>query len=189
VSRGWDWPLYAPLVEIALHHRLPIVAGNLSRVDARVAASRGLEGVMPGSAAEVGIEAVWDPQRAKVLREELVAGHCGEDGPRIDAMARMQRARDAVLADRILAHVPAVAIVGRGHARADIGLPLYLRHRAPGNPVLSVAFVEVRGGRDDPAGYEEAAPGRHDIVWFTPRAERPDPCAGFERAPKAGAPE
>jgi uncharacterized iron-regulated protein len=184
VSRGWDWALYAPIVALALAHRLPLVAGNLSSADARKVASGGFEAVQPGAARSLGIEAAWTGERAKVLRHELVAGHCGEDGPRIDAMALMQRARDAVLADRILSNPRAVAILGRGHARADIGVPLYLRERAPGKGVLSLAFVEVRRDAERPGDYDEATPGRHDLAWFTPRAGRADPCAAFKARPK-----
>lgn len=191
VSRGWDWPLYAPIVAVALSNRIPIIAGNLSREEARAVARDGFARLAPGDASRLRLEEAWNDERARTLRRELVAGHCGDDSPRIDAMAPMQRARDAVLADRILGGGPggAVAILGRGHARADIGVPLYLRLRAPQREVLSVGFVEVQEGRDDPADYEEAAPDRHDVVWFTPRAERPDPCAGFHGAPKGAKPE
>jgi uncharacterized iron-regulated protein len=44
--KGWDWPLYRPLVQFALAHQWPIAAGNLSR-DARMAqvlAARGRTG-------------------------------------------------------------------------------------------------------------------------------------------------
>ena len=37
--KGWNWPLYRPLIEFALEHRWPIVAANLSRRDARAIAA------------------------------------------------------------------------------------------------------------------------------------------------------
>ena len=184
VAAGWDWPLYAPIVALALEHGLPIIAANLSRADAREVARRGFEALRPDAADALALDAAWNAERARVLRAELIAGHCGDDSPRIDAMAPMQRARDAVMADRMLAAAPVVAILGRGHARGDIGVPLYLRARAPGKRVLSLAFTEVRGDAPRPADYDEAAPGRHDIVWFTARASRPDPCEGPRATPK-----
>lgn len=181
VSRGWDWPLYAPLAALAMEHRLPLVAGNLSSAEARTAAADGFAALHPPPAS-LGLAAVWNEERAQVLRRELVAAHCGDEGPGVDAMARVQRARDAVIADRLLAWPRAVAILGRGHARADIGVPLYLAHRAPARKVLSLGFVEVRRDALEPGDYEEARFGRHDLAWFTPRAARPDPCAGFKGA-------
>jgi uncharacterized iron-regulated protein len=160
---GWPWRLYEPLVGFALERRLPIVAVNLSRARAREAAASPL------------VEGAWSEARNRAQRATLVEAHCGQDGPHIDAMVRMQRARDAVMAERMAAaRAPVVAIIGRGHARADLGVPLYLR--ASGREALSVGFVEVVEGAVEPGGYEEAAAGRHDIVWFTPRASRPDPC-------------
>jgi len=48
--------------------------------------------------------------------------------------------------------------------------------------VFSLAFVEVADGQDAPAGYGESW-GKprppFDAVWFTPRANDDDPCAGL----------
>jgi len=160
---GWPWRLYEPLVGFALERGLPIVAANLSRTRAREAGT------------SLVVDGPWSDARNRALRATLVEAHCGQDGPHIDGMVRMQRARDAVMAGRIAAaRAPVVAIIGRGHARADLGVPLYLR--ASGREALSIGFVEVVEGDVEPARYEEATPGRHDIVWFTPRAPRPDPC-------------
>jgi hypothetical protein len=73
-----------------------------------------------------------------------------------------------------------IGIVGRGHARRDIGIPVYLAALSPGASVSVVGLVEVTEGQTDPATYamEEGA-GAYDWLWFTPRAERPDPCAGL----------
>ena len=165
VSRGWQWSLYAPLVDLALDHGLPIVAANLSRTRAREESEK------------LVVDSVWSPARTRVMRATMVASHCGQDSPIIDRMVVMQRARDAVMAERIAAApMPVIAVIGRGHAHADLGVPLYLRERAPGRKVLSLAFVEVREDGARPAEYSDAAEGAHDIVWFTPRATREDPC-------------
>jgi uncharacterized iron-regulated protein len=172
VSRGWNWAFYEPLVAVALEHRLPIVAANLSRSRAREAA-----GARPPA-----MEEVWNDDRQRTMRALLVASHCGDDSPMIDAMVDMQRARDALMAERIAqAPQPVVAIMGRGHADARLGVPLYLRSRFPQRTLVSVGLVEVREGAQTPSAYSDAASGAHDIVWFTPRAVREDPCAGFKR--------
>ena len=97
-----------------------------------------------------------------------------------DRLVDAQRARDAVIADRLLAadRPWIAAIVGRGHAVRDLGVPLYLAQRAAGRRVVSLGMVEVDEGRE-PGDYPEAAPGVHDLVWFTSRASRDDPCKDF----------
>ena len=39
---GWQWPLYRPVLQLAVAHGLPVVAANLSRADARRVAQLGL---------------------------------------------------------------------------------------------------------------------------------------------------
>jgi hypothetical protein len=68
--------------------------------------------------------------------------------------------------------------------RRDLAVPLYLRARAPGASVTSVALTEVQVGADDVTAYETtAAAGSNgpvfDYLWFSSRAEREDPCAGL----------
>jgi len=80
-----------------------------------------------------------------------------------------------------------VAIVGSSHARLDIGLPLYFAARAPTARILSLAFIEVSPGVTEPGKYEaESATGDvpYDVVWFTPRVERTDPCANLNMEAK-----
>ena len=189
VSPGWAWPQYAPLVALALERQLAIVAANLSRPRARVVAAEGLAALGAGEAERLGLAPGWPEPRRKALRQVLVDGHCGDDSPMIDKLIDVQRARDAVMADALLkaGDMGAVAVIGRGHARADLGVPLYLGQRAGDRRVLSLGMVEVVAGKSAPADYEDAAPGRHDLVWFTPRAARADPCAAFKRAAPAPA--
>ena len=176
VASSWEWNLYAPLVSFALVRGLPIVAANLSRPRAREIGAQGLESLGAQEPRRLALETTWNAQRNATLRKILMDAHCGKDFPHIDGMIVSQRARDAVMADRILARAPVVAIIGRGHARKDFGVPIYLAQRAPGRKVLSIGLVEVQEKVARPADYDEAAPDVHDLVWFTPRAERKDPC-------------
>ncbi len=183
--QGWDWALYAPVVEVALAHGLPIVAADIPRTRTRAIVERGLEALGPGEAARLGLASGWTAAQNALQRAAIVAGHCGHDSAIVDKLVPVQRARDAVMADAILA-APAsrvVATIGRGHARKDLGVPFYLAERAPARRVLSLGLVEVDAGRDDPGTYREAAPAVFDLVWFTPEAVREDPCAAFAHKP------
>jgi uncharacterized iron-regulated protein len=186
VSSGWEWPLYAPLVALAIDERLPLVALNLPRSRTGVIVKEGLAAALgDGDIARLALDRTWNGMRQAALEREIVEGHCGDAGPIVAKLADVQRAKDAVMADRILAHRErgVVAILGRGHARADLGVPLYLAARAPRLALVVLGMVEIESPGRAPRDYEEAAPGRFDIVWFTARARRPDPCAGFKGVP------
>jgi hypothetical protein len=67
-------------------------------------------------------------------------------------------------------------------------VPLHLAARAPERGVLAVGILEVVAGLARPEDYVAPAAGdapQFDFALFTPRTDRPDPCAGF--APRAGA--
>jgi len=181
VSDGWQWPLYEPLVAFALAHDLPIVAANYSRSRSKAVVAGGIGALPAGEAARLALAPVWTPARNARMRSILVEGHCGQDDPIIDKILEVQRVRDALMADAILSHQRTVAIIGRGHARADLGVPLYLAQRAPARHVISVGLVEVDTDKPRPQDYEDTGSGVHDLVFFTPRAARSDPCADFKK--------
>lgn len=186
ISTGWEWPLYKPLVAYALKLQLPIVAANFSRSRTKAVFAGGHAALGDGEAGRLGLDQAWTAAQNAGMRRLLVEGHCGDDSPVIDKLIPVQRARDAYMADAILARSGAgvVATIGRVHARADIGVPLYLQRRAPEKRVLSLGLVEVMEGNSDPADYADAAPGIHDLVWFTPAAARPDPCREMPKVTK-----
>jgi uncharacterized iron-regulated protein len=158
--RGWNWPLYRPLVEFALDHRWPLVAANLSREAARsIVADPARSGLRPA------------PTPVKeALERDIIEGHCGAapEARRLAGMVEAQRARDARMASVL--RRGSVLIAGAGHARRDRGVPLYLNT----NDVLSVAFIEAEPGRSKPQDYLDG--GSFDYLWFTSRATREDPC-------------
>lgn len=181
MRKGWDWPLYAPMVSIALQQKLPLVAANLSRESLREVSSRGYDALGGGEGKRLAIETVWSPERQAQLAQELALGHCGKvPDHMVEAIAKAQRARDAVMADILLYMRKAggVAIIGRNHARQDMGVPLYLAARAPDESVLSIGLVEVDSRTTDPAAYAAGPLGQHhDFLWFTqPSIRKSDPC-------------
>jgi uncharacterized iron-regulated protein len=179
MARTWNWAFYKPLVEITLDRNQPVVAGNLSRTDARAVASKGFE-ALPDAAA-LAIDKVWDDERERSLVQQLVESHCGKLPPEAaPGIVRAQRARDAVMADRMLRYPRAVLIAGSGHTRIDRGVPVYLKERAPGRKVVSIGFVEGKDDADSARNF--------DFVWITDTQPREDPCASMKMPDATAAP-
>ena len=178
---GWNLDFYAPLLERALAIGAPVVAANLSRDAARAVVREGFSALGRGRAGRLALAEAWAPDVEATIKREMVAGHCGQVAePLLSGLAAAQRARDALMADALLDHAQqgAVGIIGRGHARRDIGVPRYLAQRRPALNLVTVGLVEAESGLPRVAEYVAAYPG-FDYLWFTPRAQRRDPCEGF----------
>ncbi|OWW20501.1 ChaN family lipoprotein [Noviherbaspirillum denitrificans] len=188
MRQGWNWPLYQRLVSSALQLKLPLVAANTPREAVREVARNGFDVLGTGEEERLAIDRTWTPERNRQLAQEIAAGHCGKVADHmVQAITKSQRVRDAVMADKMLMarRMGVVGIVGRGHAREDLGVPLYLAARAPEESILSVGMVEVYEPVD-PEAYAHSSVGQHhDYLWFTPRpARNSNPCDGIP-APKA----
>ena len=165
--KGWQWPDYKPLVDLAVANALPVLAANLSREEARA--------MMRTGRASAVIAPAPEALQAQ-LERDIVEGHCGIRPPAglLRSMVEVQRSRDARMAATLegAGESGAVLIAGAGHARRDRGVPAYLPKPAQG-AILVIAFVEIAVGKTEPAGdYGE----QFDLVWYTPRAAREDPC-------------
>ncbi len=121
------------------------------------------------------------------MADEIRNSHCGyAPEERLKTMVTIQRARDARMADRMIAAARPdglVLVVGAGHARIDYGIPMYLRTNAREQTLVSLAFLEVQGGKTVPEAYavgfaRDMLP--FDYVWFTPRRANLDPCEEFK---------
>jgi uncharacterized iron-regulated protein len=185
-SRWPDFSFYRPIFAVALEAGLPIVAANLTRDEVRRIVAKGRDGLDEGLRARLAREEPLPDAILADLREEMTASHCGQL-PRslVDPLVLAQRARDARIAERMLAAGGtrgAVLISGSGHARADRGVPAIVAKDAPDKKVVSVGLVEVDPEATDPSGYTDGAsrPLPFDYVVFTPGAKREDPCAGIE---------
>jgi uncharacterized iron-regulated protein len=169
--KGWNWPLYRPLVEFAVRRGWPLVAANLSRADARAIVSEPSRASLPPAS----------PAVREALERDLIDGHCGHrpDALRLAGLVEAQRARDARMAQALASSRAAasVLVAGSGHARKDVGAPAYLASR----DVVSIAFLEVDAERPQPPDYlrEFATAESFDYLWFTSRHARPDPCAAL----------
>ena len=92
-------------------------------------------------------------------------------------MYQVQRARDAMLADRLAAasgKAGGILIAGNDQVRNDRGVPWYLARLKPAARPLSIALVEVE---DDQRRPPVDLP--YDYVWFARVDGAEDPCAAL----------
>ncbi|MDQ2702769.1 MAG: ChaN family lipoprotein [Pseudomonadota bacterium] len=169
---GWNWDFYAPVIELALREKLPLLAANLSRADADKVVSGGFSAALDPMV--IGGYALEDSLPASVLAsqvEEVREGHCNAlPADALEPMAKAQIARDIVMTEIINAHADNIVLIaGNGHVRTDIGVPYWLR--SLGINAQSIGFVEDAG--------KEA---QFDEVHQVPVAPRADPCEKFRAA-------
>ena len=175
-ARGWDWQLYRPFVELALEYDLPLVAANLSRADAMRVAAQGFAAVFDeATRVRFGLDSLPPPLLA--AHEKAVDdGHCNRmPAEALPALARAQIARDLALAQAIRPHFArgVVLLTGNGHARRDIGVPVFLAEQERAQ-VVAIGLLE----RDKPEEMlEEEWARRFDVAFVTPVQVREDPCA------------
>ncbi|QBY54760.1 ChaN family lipoprotein [Cupriavidus oxalaticus] len=164
---AWQWPLYRPVVALALQYDLPLVAANLSRADAGKIVRGGLDGLFPAHEREkLGLTGELPPDLVAAQTAVLDRGHCGNfPKAMLPGMLAAQAARDAVMARalRPYAQRGAVLIAGNGHVRRDVGVPRWLTGEA--GKVVSVGYVE-----------SAAADGEFDMAVVVPAVARKDPC-------------
>jgi uncharacterized iron-regulated protein len=162
------------LFEAVLRAGFDLAAGSMDAATTRAVSQRGLAALDAAMVARHGLDAELPEATRAALRQAMQDVHCGLlSGAMLDPMVRVQRSRDATLADRLHAGGEgAVLIAGTGHARVDYGVPSYLE-RAYGTRMRVLAFVEVDAHTAAPARDELA----FDYVWFTPKASDHDHCA------------
>ena len=186
--RGWpDWKFYQPIAQVALEAGLPIVAMNLRRATVETLRRDGVAGLDRGVVSQLDLDRPVPPGIWRKMADDIRKSHCGyapED--RLETMIIIQRARDARMADGMIAsgrHDGMVLVVGAGHTRIDYGIPTHLRSRARGQTLVSLAFWEVQEDKTVPGAYasefaRDMLP--FDYVWFTPRRANQDPCEEFK---------
>ena len=179
--------MYQPIAEAALQAKLRIVATNLPLATARKMTRDGVAALEPRVARDLGLDRrPPEPVFARIAAD-IGAAHCGYASEQsVKAMVDVQRARDAQMAQSLIAAADTggvILVAGAGHVRNDYGIPVYLKAKAPGKRVISMAFIEVDKQKTDPQDYARSYPdGRwpFDYIWFTPRADDEDPCEKFE---------
>ena len=161
---GWDWALYRPVLRLALQYRLPIIAANVSRADARQVMQQGL--------AATGFNPRVPADIRSAHAADIEASHCGQINPAQAArMALAQVARDQAMAQQVdrYAERGVLLLAGNGHVRSDIGVPRWLsdstRQRA-----RTIAYLEP-GNTSLASAYDETVP--------VPAQTRDDPCSAM----------
>ena len=164
-DKNWNWDFYGPIVAWAIANEVPVRSANMDR-DELMAIYR--EQVEPS-------RDIIDEAAIASIREQIRESHCGmADATMLDAMTRIQQARDTRMAESLVQREQGVVLLaGAFHARKDVGVPRYVHQLRPGARLSSVGFIEVV---DDhlPDAKVQAHP--YDIVWFTGAVDRKTPC-------------
>ena len=191
---GWDasgwpaWSLYQPIAEAAMAAHLPMYAAGLSKAAVRTLARGKPSFAFAKRRRALGLDNPMPEELRQRSLEQLYQGHC-ELMPRdtLGPLLNVQRARDAVIAEHLLAgsvNDGALLIAGAGHVRKDLAVPVFLARYQPDVRITTVAFVEVRDGVLDPTDYAASFSTPvlpFDYVWFTPRADDEDHCAKLKK--------
>jgi len=173
-NSGWpDFALYHPIFTAAPTAEL--FGAAVPRPEARAAMELGLADAFGTDADRFGLtKALSEAEQSQRERLQFEA-HC-EALPKdlLPAMVDIQRLRDARLAQVATEALektggPVVVITGNGHARADWGVPRYLRRVSPRVAIFTLGQSE--GG--------QMLPGAFDAVIDAPVVDRPDPCDAF----------
>lgn len=187
------WEFYRPIFAAGLERGLRIVAANMPRAQTKALVMNGLSALPPELVTQLGLDTPVPEEIARVMRAEMFQAHCAAmPEERMQPMVLAQRARDAQMAERLHASDTgegAILITGSGHARTDRGIPTHLARLAPGQRVRSVAFVEVLPEKHQPPDYAASfgpGPLPFDYLWFTPVAQREDPCANSHERMQPG---
>ncbi len=180
---GWPhWSLYRPVFAAALAGGGTLIGANFARQEARRIAKDGTEAAFPDLVPRFALDRPLPADQAEALATVLRESHCNQMPEHMVApMTRVQRARDALMATRLLDRAEdsgvAVLIAGGGHTRGDWGVPAYLRRERPDAKIVNLAFAEVDGEFVEPGDYRLA----YDYLWFTPRRDEEDPCVKFKK--------
>lgn len=178
-----EWSNYRPIFAAALATGLEIRPANAPLADVKSLSRR--QPILPAKVKFYRLDKKLDSATDAALATEIRDAHCGQLPEQVvPGMVDVQRARDASMARAMTTDAPkgAVLIAGSGHVRSDRGVPVQIAALAPKGEIFSLAFVEVAEGKDDPAAYGSnwgVARPPFDAVWFTPRDNDDDPCAGL----------
>lgn len=133
---GWPWQDYGPVVMSAVRAGVPVLGGNLPRTQMKqVMAETAYDSHLSAAGWQVQLDAIKD-------------GHCGLlPESQFAPMARIQLARDesmaTVMSQAVQAAKPGQSVLlvaGRGHSRADIGVPTWLPKNL--KPKVAIARAE-----------------------------------------------
>ncbi len=187
---GWpDWELYRPIAEAVFRYKLKLLPGDANKSDIRNIAKIGFEGLSKDAIKNLALDKQLSDKLNKALTEEIITAHCNVLPPAmISPMVQVQRFRDGSLASAMVDagkqnETNVVLIAGNGHIRADRAVPWYVNRLDPDALIVNVMPLEVQPGNKLQDLIERNPDGGPvaDYFWFTPKAERKDPCEKLRR--------
>lgn len=188
VSDNWEYQkYYGDIFTEVLRAGYAVLPANFDRQEIMNIARKG-ESELPPKIKTLLDSNPLPEDQVTASRKEIEGSHCGMINEQMTAaMMLVQRAKDAQMAQAILANNEVdtrVLVAGSGHVRNDRGVPFYLPLQGKENNLLVIAWAEVQEEAVDAdayAAYWGAKKLPFDVVWFTPRFNRPDPCAQFRQ--------
>lgn len=177
-ERGWRVEDYLVVVDAVVKNKLPMIAGNISRLQATMAWQEGPDAVLGDAALTRYLGHEDDPAVSGWLVARMLEAHCTSevDGRIATGMLRAQRTRDAHMAQRIAeSPKPVIAVVGRIHARYDVGAPRFLS----GYRQISIGLMPIDKDLSRIDEYLDKALDTQppfDYVWFTEADAPREPC-------------
>lgn len=177
-KNAWQWPLYKPVIQLAMTYHLSVVPANLSRKNAFLAVKEGFKAALPNNI----IQQYQLPQSisAAVLsaqENEIKASHCGMAPTNmIGGLAQAQIARDIMMANTMITYAQnkdVVLIAGNGHVRQDIGVPYWLREQHQSD-IVAIGFIEKDSNMNSTI---------FNVHKTIPAHQRPDMCKNLTMQP------
>jgi len=181
---GWpEWSFYRPIFYHTIDAQLAIIATNMPLKQVRNVIKKGRSS-LDQNYQDLLTQYQYDAALQSELEQEVQSAHCDMlPKTMLSPMLLGQQVRDLSMTQAIqkAASKQVIVIAGSGHTRTDYGIPFYLTQENPTLSIASIAFVEVSDDEFKPSDYisawsQTAKQLPFDYVWFTPRAEREDPC-------------
>lgn len=175
----WQWPLYEPLIQLALDYKLPLLAANVSRSDAGKIVQGGYAAAFdPDTIDEYQLNKPLPEKFASQHRENIVVGHCNMLPANVaEKMIPAQVARDVWMAKVIeqqATQSDVILIAGNGHIQKNVGVIQWL-------PVTLQETTTVHGFLENPQG---ESVDEFDVAHHVPEFKREDPCEAFKSMKK-----
>ena len=179
LNEGWPWELYVPIMQSIVKHQLKLFAGNVSSDKLH----RWSNEKSTYNENDLLRDYAYTENNVETLKKDIIDSHCGHANQGlVNFMLRAQMQRDRIMAESLLGKdLPVVFIAGSGHIRNDYAVPMQLRNKFKQNSYLSIAFISVREGENDPQAYLQGVSALYDILFFTPSHTNEDPCEKFRK--------
>lgn len=188
---GWDYEQqYKPLFAEVLAAGYKIDGANLQTGQLMQLVEKG-EDNLPAAYTTILNKTPFSTHQFKALQQEINDSHCNYlDDATSNNLVLAQRVRDTVMAESLLKSRASlkVLIAGNGHVRNDRAVPLYLRSSldkpAEKARIYSIGLVEVEANETEPGAYArqwDDSDIPFDVVWFTPKVKRNDPCEALKK--------